>query len=449
MFGIEIKITDSTLYLLNDMVENQLIRSKEELDKLPKENHKRRDFLIAQIEYYEKELNDFKSKIDKLLSYKFQFSMEELYNMYGQFENKHLNIEFHKFSQSAQKFGRNISGTLLYYKREREELEEIISKENVKRTNGLVKIDCSNDNNLTKEQKRELAENGFISGDIFEILTLNLPTIKSFNVPGPKEIPNTITVNIDPTDFDPNRAYLWLYGQRIKNGSNLINEEIAKYCGISLFFEENSKSFDFIKQNGFDADGNKLPLVRFYELEAKLLSLTINGEEIFELNKILGERKEIRTEQVRVEIKKSTNKKLEQFFEEYPQIKEEINNSIVHFQTESLVYHDMVLPIYWDFEGYLHIYLRHCDELEIEGHFENKTKFQYTKKDIKRILKIAIEKLRPRINERLKDGLEFRVYGDRSLYFNGNHYSLSIQSNGRVAAFHPMENPENNERTRS
>ena len=85
----------------------------------------------------------------------------------------------------------------------------------------------------------------------------------------------------------------------------------------------------------------------------------------------------------------------------------------------------MVTPIYWDYEGFLHIYLRHCDELAIEGHFENKTKFQYTQKDIKRILKIAIEDLKPKINEKLKEGKDFRIYGDRSLYFNGNHYSLT------------------------
>lgn len=101
----------------------------------------------------------------------------------------------------------------------------------------------------------------------------------------------------------------------------------------------------------------------------------------------------------------------------------------------------MIRPIYWDYEGFLHIYLRHCDELAIEGHFENKTKFQYTQKDIKRILKIAIEELKPKINEKLKEGKDFRIYGDRSLYFNGNHYSLHILADGRVAAFHPMENP--------
>ena len=103
----------------------------------------------------------------------------------------------------------------------------------------------------------------------------------------------------------------------------------------------------------------------------------------------------------------------------------------------------MKIPVYWDYEGYLHIYLRHCDELSIEGHFQNKTKFQYSQSDIKRLLKIAIKKLKPQINESLKNNKEFRISGNKTLYFNGNYYSLHILDNGKIAAFHPMENSVN------
>jgi hypothetical protein len=441
MFGIKTKINDGMLYLLNDMVENQVINAKKELSELSTENTERREFLTAQIANYEIELAKFKTDLEKQLSEKFQFSVEELYAMYGQYDNKYIRIEFHKFSESATKFGRNIAGELTYYRKEREELESAISKENVPRTNGKVKIDCSTSEKLTAEQKKELIENGFKSGDIYEVLTSNSPTVKSYKQTGKKEIPNTITVNFDPTDFDPNRAYLWLYSQKIKNGEILIDEELAKFCGLSLFLEPDSENFDLIKQNGFDGNGLKLPLVRFYELKAKLYATDISRDEILEFDEFLKSRRLERTEAIKNEVKRSTNKRLDQFEQEYPEIYSELQKSIVRFETESLENHDLVIPIYWDYESYLHIYLRHCDELAIEGHFENKTKFQYGQKDIKRILKIAIEKLKPIINERLKEGKEFRVYGDRTLYFNGNHYSLHILNNGRVAAFHPMENP--------
>jgi hypothetical protein len=441
MFGIKTKINDGMLYLLNDMVENQVENAKKELSELPEKNKERREFLTAQITAYESQLKAFKEDIEKQLSEKFQFSVEELYAMYGKYDNKYTSIEFHKFSKSAEKFGRNIGGVLTYYKKEREELEDAISQENVPRTNGLVKIDCSNDDKLSDEQKKELVENGFISGDIYEVLASDYPAKKSYKQTGTKEIPNTITVNFDPTDFDPNRAYLWLYGQRITNGDILIDEEIAKFCGLSLYLHPGSEKFDFVKQNGFDEEGQKLPKVRFYELEAKLYATDISKEEILDFNQFLQARKVERIEAIKYEIKRSSNKSLEQFEQEYPDIYSEIQKSRVQFQTESLEYHEIIKPIYWDYEGFLHIYLRHCDELAIEGHFENKTKFQYTQKDIKRILKIALEELKPKIHEKLKEGKDFRIYGDRSLYFNGNHYSLHILADGRVAAFHPMENP--------
>ncbi|MGV0752387.1 hypothetical protein [Empedobacter brevis] len=441
MFGIKNKINDGMLYLLNDMVENQVNNAEIELYQLPVEDVNRREFLNNQIAYYKKELMKFREEIEKQLSEKFQFSVEELYAMYGQYERKFLTIEFHKFSSSAQKFGRNISGVLTYYKKEREELENIISNEKVPRTNGLVKIDCTNEEKLTNEQKKELVEYGFISGDIYEILATDLPVLKSYNKQGIKEVPHTININVDPTDFDPNRAYLWLYSQRIKDGSNLIEEEIAKYCGLSLYLKPESEHFDYIKQNAFDENGQKLPKVRFYELEAKLYDRNVTKEEISEFNDFLQERKIERIEAIRKEIKRSTNKTFEQIKEEFPEIFSELQKSRIQFSTESLEYHEMVTPIYWDYEGFLHIYLRHCDDLAIEGHFENKTKFQYTQKDIRRILKITIEELKNRINEKLKEGKDFRIFGDKSLYFNGNHYSLHILANGRVAAFHPMENP--------
>ncbi|MDT0675113.1 hypothetical protein [Autumnicola musiva] len=441
MFGIKSKINDGMLYLLNDMVENQVVNAKKELTELPEENSERREFLTAQIAAYEAQLKQFKEDIDKQLSEKFQFSVEELYAMYGQYDRKYISVEFHKFSESAAKFGRNIGGVLTYYKKEREELEDAISQENVPRTNGLVKIDCSKDEKLSDGQKKELIENGFVSGDIYEVLASDFPVAKSYNQTGVKDIPNTITVNVDPTDFDPNSAYLWLYGQRIKNGVFLIEEEIAKFCGLSLYLKPGSENYDFVKENGFDENGQKLTKVRYFELEAKLYATDISKEELLEFNEFLQARKVERIEAIKKEIKRSTNKTLEQFAEEYPDIYSELQKSRVQFETESLEYHEVVIPIYWDYPSFLHIYLRHCDELAIEGHFENKTKFQYTQKDIKRILKIAIEELKPQINEKLKEGKDFRIYGDRSLYFNGNHYSLHILADGRVAAFHPMENP--------
>lgn len=441
MFGIKEKINDDALYLLNDIVENQVENAKRELAELQSENEERIKFLSNQIKYFEAELRRFETKLIKQIKDKFQFSVEELYAIYGQYENRYISIEFHKFSESASKYGRNIAGVIIYTKSEREELDKVLSEETIPRTNGRVKIDCNKHEELTEQQKNELQETGFKSGDIYEVLASNLPFVKSYNMADKKEIPNTIKINIDPLHTAINETYLYLFCQRINKLGKLIPEEWAKFCGIALHFDPSSAGSELFKKVAFDEKGNLIPIVRFYQLEAKFNSRNISKKESQEFNEFLKHRRTFRTLQIKKEIKKSTNKTLEKFKVEYPEIYEEIQKSIVQFDTETLCYDDTVKPIYWNYESFLHIYLRHCDELGIQGRNEGKTKFQYTQKDIRRILKIAIENLKDKINERLNDGKDFRVWGDKTLYFNGNHYAIHILEDGRVSTFHPMENP--------
>lgn len=439
MFGIKHKLNDSSLYLLHDMVEGQLQHAKDLLSKCTAEQVEQINQLERQIANYKHELSEFEIDVAKQRAEMFQFSVEELYFMYGQYESKFIEIEFHKLSDAGKKYPRNIGGIIVYTKSEREELDKTINSGNIPRTNGFVRIDVSPNYNLTKEQTDEVLNKGFMSGDIYQILDSNLPVQKAFKQEGKKEIPNTININFDPTGMDPHRMYMWLFSQRIKDGGLLIETEWSKLCGYGIYYEPESINLDFIKQRVYDTNGNMNKKVRFYKLSAKLYNTDISKEEIAEFAGLLKERSLERIEMIREEIKKSTNKSLEKFAEEYPEIYKSIKASATTFDEETLEYHNTILPIYWDFRSYLHIYLRHCEELQIEGHFKNKTKFQYTQKDIKRILGIAIRKLYDKVNDRLKIGKDFRVFGDQTLYFNGNFYAMRIEKDGRVDSFHPLE----------
>ena len=275
MFGIRSEIEDDSLYMLHDMIEDQVLDAKKELLKLNEENHERIRLLTDQIRYYEYSLEKFKADIEKKRSQKFQFSVEELYAMFGQYEHKYISIEFHKFSESALKYGRNIGGVLVYSKNERENLERIISEGEIQRTNGMVKIDCSSDEELDEIKKYELLQNGFISGDIYEVLSSKWPAIKSYNQKGLKEIPYTVQVNLDANDFDPNRAYIGICYRRIENGYFLIEDEWNKFCGISLCLDSDFEKSELMNQHGFNEYGQKKSSVRFYELRTKLYERTI------------------------------------------------------------------------------------------------------------------------------------------------------------------------------
>jgi hypothetical protein len=439
MFGIKHKLNDSSLYLLHDMVEGLLQHTEGLLAKCTADQVDQINQLKTQIASYKRELLEFENDVANQRAEMFQFSVEELYFMYGQYEGRFIGIEFHKLSDAGKKYPRNIGGVIYYTKSEREDLEKIINSGNNPRTNGLVKINVSSNYNLTKEQTDELLTKGILSGDIYQIQDSIIPAQKAFKQEGIKEIPNTININFDPTGMDPHSLFMWIFSQRVEDRGLLIETEWCMLFGYGLYYEPESVNWDFIRQNVFDVEGNKNKKIRFYELSAKLFNADISKDEISEFKALSKERGLKRVEMIREEIMRSTNKTLEKFAEEYPEIYKLIQISAETFEEETLEHHKTFLPIYWDFKSYLHIYLRHCEELQIEGHFENKTKFQYTPKDIKRILKKAIRKLSEKINERLENGKDFRCFGEQSFYFNGNFYAMRIEKDGRVDSFHPLQ----------
>jgi hypothetical protein len=420
------------------MAENLLANAESSLAKVPKENAEDIAKNILTIAYYKQELQKFEDDIAEQRRQFFQFSIEELFYMYGQFDN-FVGIEFHKFSEAARKFGRDIGGIFVYGKNERTNLESIIQSDNIPRTNGLVKIDVSSNYNLTEEQIRELIEVGFNSGDIHKILASNTQLVNSYAQTGKKEIPNTININFDPTGTDPSKLALYILNMRLNNSETLIENDWNKYYGYTIYYSPELKEVEYIKSKIYNEDGSQKKEVRFYELVAKNTNSDIREKELNELSALLKNRRLERFEILKNELRKNNINSIEQLKIEHPEIYSEIYKTALVFDDEVLTVGNLPIPIYWDFKSYLHIYLRHCEKLQSDGHFKAKTPFAYTQKDIRRILKIAVEKLISKIQNRLSQGLDFRTYGEKALYFNGNYYSMRIESNGRIDSFHPNE----------
>lgn len=425
--------------MLHDMVENQIQGFEKTRDSLDDEEAEKAEQLTLKIEAFKAEMLNFEKEVQSQLEKEFQFSVEELYSMYGQYENRFISIEFHKFSESAKKYGRNIRGCIYYPKYEREELEAVTNSEEIPRTNGMVKLEVSEDIELSDELKQELKDNGFQSGDVYQILSLNLPSIKSYGFEGQKEIPHTIDIEFDPTGLDPYLLSRNLYIERLKRGGTLTDFEWNELAGYTCYYEP--KAIDSISEKIFDENGSVYPDVRISELTVKYHHIDIEAEDIVEFNELLKQRRLKREEILKREISRSTTKKLEDFETEFPEIYDELIKSTVAFRPESIEYYNSFTPIYLDYERFVHIYLRHCSELGIEGKFEGKTKFQYSPKDIRRVLKIVVEKLLPEINKALSEGKDYRANGAKVLYYNGNHYNIHVSKEGRILAFHPIENP--------
>lgn len=107
------------------------------------------------------------------------------------------------------------------------------------------------------------------------------------------------------------------------------------------------------------------------------------------------------------------------------------------FETETLVYLGPKACIYWDFESFIHIFLRHNPDFFIPASTKGQgTPFQYAFKDIFRVAKIVLERLRDDINAKLSAGKQYVINGH---YYNGNHYQVRVDTNGKLMQFHPLD----------
>lgn len=423
------------LYFLHDMFEEEIEQCKLLLSRCKPQEFDKIKELEDKIAYYTYQIIDLEKNVN---SEEFKFSIEELYSICGQYD-KFIGIEFHKLSESAQKYPRYIGGTLIYTKSEREKLDLIIQSEEIPRTNDFVKIDVTSNYNLSTEQNNQLLYKGFKSGDIFKISLSNMPAVKSFKQEGMKEIPNTINITFDATDFDGDSAMVNLALNKIKDGYKLLEHEyIDLYSKLivlnSEIVNEKAKNKYLFKKDKIEFTEEALIII----LSTKYRRDLINNEEILKLLKLLKDRRHERFNIIKRELGVG-DKQIELFKKEHPDKYDELLNVTISFETETLTHYKSDYPIYWDFHRFIHIYLRHYKNFFIRHSTTKGTQFQYSYKDIKRIVGIVIEKLKDDIEADLSMGRPYAKYGDKGYYYNGNFYTIRIDKSGRLMQFHPIE----------
>ncbi len=438
MFGMPHKLEDATLYLVYDMVGRLLEQAKLSFENIDTTDIDAKTDLLTKIVWWKKEMDEFESDIKEQAKNRFQFCVEELYNLYGQYD-EYIHIEFHRFSASAQKYGNSLGGILQYGRTERAGLEASIAAPLMSRTNGLVKIKVAGNEALTIEQKKQLLSSGFLSGDIHKVTAANIPSAKAYAQSGLKEMPNTINVEFNATQLDHGLLMLRLFRQRFDMGGKLIAAEWEQMLGYQLYHTPDMKDDEQIKPLIYNQDGSLKQQVRFYQLSAAMYSKNFPIEDKVEFSAMLKQRRLLRFDVLQNELEKTNIHSVEEFKLKHPGIYDEIYKNAVMFEDAAITGSPVPIAVYWDFRSFLHIYLRHCAELQPDGAFKSKTPFSYKQDDISRILKKAVEQLEDQIQARLEEGKDFRTFGEKSLYFNGNYYQLRIEATGRVDSFFPYE----------
>lgn len=268
------------------------------------------------------------------------------------------------------------------------------------------------------------------------------PDENRFNIKGEKEIKNTIKVNFNSAGLSVQRLELYNLNARLKSGYKLYQEEEYKYIGYQLHYNPESIPKEVL-DGLIDPGTNKLKEeIRFYQLQAEFFDATSDNPVMNdELKDMLQKRGKEKIKILMEELKRSAEK-LKNIGEKYNDNLKSIISLCLRFEDEVLLPYE--LPIWLDFERFIHIYVRHVKETKVGERYDDKTIFQYKFRDVRRIIKAVLKSVYIEIQEHFKNNPNSNFYriGERSVYYDGNYYRIEIEPNGRLLTFHPYNDNE-------
>lgn len=374
------------------------------------------------------------AEIAKRQKEKLNFSLEDLFGHAGQYD-KFVSVEFYRNSDAFGRYGESVNGMIIYGRKHRNELTQRISFENYARTDGVVLLNSTSENREVNEQ---LKTEGFLASDICTILTfVHDPNEVAYQKPGIKEIPNTIVIPFESGEVDLPRTQNLITSWKFRDRSKILGHELMRYYTNELIM--GMEVPEPIKQKFlYEGVGPSLKedvLIQFYSYG--YVEQLLDPQQKNHLNRLLKTRADRREELLKRDLSIS-DKRFEKFKVDFPDAYRQTRGAFLQFTDETLSEHQTQHPVYWDEERFVHIYGRHYVDHFINMSTYNGTHFQYSFKDVRRLLCMVLESLQKEIEIALSGGKNYNKYGDQGYYFNGNYYTLKIDANGRLMTFFPM-----------
>jgi len=367
------------------------------------------------------------------------FSYEEIYAMYGQYDT-FVSLEFHFESESYNKYGETLMGNFQYSLEQRAELEKNLQSKKIPFSSKRISFAPSVlHDKLTEEQKIYLNKIGIPNKDIACVSSVNKPRQNVFAQKGNKELPNLIEIQINWSKKESCEAMLGLYKEKLKQGEPLCEIERLDFYALRLYFEPDAilQEEQFLMQNSRTKDTIREKFLTYKcEIEGKL-----SDEEMNEIQSLWHSRWSANRLMLEKEIQRSGNT--------FKQLSNETKIKLcalsLNFESEVLTH--CGIAIWWDIERFLHIYIRHIGELQPDGNFKNKTVFQYDFKNVRKLITLVIDFVGKEIKEEFKFNptKNFNRQGKRAVYYNGNYYKVEIEPNGRLLTFHPYNDDKERE----
>ena len=360
-----------------------------------------------------------------------QFHYQDLYEIVGC--NHYMTTFTLKVdSESYREFGSTVLGVVYYDSKGLKALEtSLLNGTEIAKTR--LRIDSADRDRLLK-QKGDLKYRGLKVGDIECISFLPYKKKTDKYETGEKKVPDIIEIEVNCNGMDVDMLNQNYLASKINSGTKLIQYEKEQFIGITLAFNDGRIDSRILKYLGFAER----------ELEAKLHI----WNQLYQTKERRGQLSEL-DEKNYQEVKsilllKKTAALLKELAlsgingcEGGPKKSNlrEIFESTKAFSPGILLHGKN--QVYWDVDSYVHIALRHVKDYQV-GNYKDKTPFPYRAGDLKSLIEKVLQRVEDEVKEHLakEPSRDFTRHGKMAVFYNGDHYHLRINTDGRLTQFH-------------
>lgn len=362
-----------------------------------------------------------------------KYTIEKIYDMVGRNDYTSI-ITFSPDSTSAKLYGNILTVVFLFTQQEREELEDKINKGMIGK-HGYIKAKYLLFD-LPDAKIKALEKDGVNSYDITKIEWL--PFTEPRNAYGSEEKRHIDTIPIELKPLCYENDILWMYSvlkTYKEKGIGLCPEEHNNYLAYKLILDP-TKLTEEEKKLIFGTNGKMNEDVAYVYLGYKCVTLNISKEEIIELMRICQNRysKRMAILDKRLDEVGCSIKKLK---ESEPAKADLLINAVRRFHEKRYNTYGK-FPLYLNLDGFLHIYLRHVEDMQIGCHYAHKDKFQLYEKDVDTLIsRIALGINSDYQVYKLDHPTQrYSKYGNQSYYLLGDYYTIHINENGSISTIY-------------
>lgn len=361
-----------------------------------------------------------------------KYTLEEIYLLVGKTDKTAL-VHFKYDSPSFNEYGKHIVVVFNYTQKERFNLDELVKTEKFE-SSGYIKAKYLG-LDLAEDKIEKLKNQGINSEDIRLIEYFIHERPNTFHSKEKREIK---TLKIPMESKPKGRDFDWMYGftkRLVKDNIGITPYERNFYLAGKFYYEPDElteEEVDEIYVEGMNMNEE----IEYQFLFIKLMREEIDDEEKKQLGVLLSKKHKrswYTLDKYLQQAGSSMVKLAKSNFDKAVELFAKVDG----FRDKKLS-HNKSKIIYIDIDGYLHIYMRHVEEMKINQHFEHKDNFQWREEDVFTVIEKVIEQVDDEIQEFFQKNPNGRYskYGDQSLYFEGDYYTFHVENDGTVSTFY-------------